>query len=471
MSAMPTRSDPPQSPQASASSADSPATPLAASPVLTPAPPSTSRFIGWLSLAQLISWGSVFYLFGLLLEPVERELNLSRAQTSLAFSLALLAEGLAAWPVGRWIDQGHERAVMVGGSLLLALGLLLHSQVDGLASFYAVWLLLGLGLAGALYPPAFAVIIRRYPQDYRRAIIVVTFLGGLASTVFIPLSAGLIHTLGWRQALWPLAALHLLVCVPIHWRVLRDAPQALRAAPAPLATPSPGKQQQAEASAAAGVPRPSHTDRGPAAPVPLRQHLLSPPFLLVGVFIVLFMGVAAAVPPHLVSLLRGYGLSETWVILAPALIGAVQVGGRALLYLFEARWSLHTVNRLIPTLIPLALLTLLLAPLLAAPFAGHAQAVQIGLALLFVALYGLGNGMLTIVKGTAVAEYVDRAQAASLNGALGLPQALSRAAMPWLLGAMWTPAAAYRDGLWLMLGLCLLGLAALVWAQRHALRG
>lgn len=434
MSPMPTRSAPPPYP-------DSPLKPSAPSE-----PPPPGRFIGWLSLAQLISWGSVFYLFGLLLEPVEQELGLTRAQTSLGFSLALLAEGLMAWPVGRWIDRGHERAVMVGGSLLLALGLLLHSQIDGLAAFCAVWLLLGVGLAGALYPPAFAVIIRRYPQDFRRAIIVITFLGGLASTVFIPLSAGLIHALGWRHALWPLAALHVLVCVPIHWRVLRGAPRPERATSRSADT------------------KPQGTRR----PTPLRQHLLSAPYLLVGLFIVLFMGVSAAIPPHLVSLLRGHGLPETWAILAPALIGVAQVTGRALLFFFEARWSLHTVNRIIPTLVPLALLTLLLAPLLAAPFAGHALSVQIGLVLLFVALYGLGNGMLTIVKGTAVAEYVDRSQAASLNGALGLPQALSRAAMPWLLGVMWTPTAAYRNGLWLMLGLCLLGLAALVWAQHHA---
>ncbi|MFO6420539.1 MFS transporter [Hylemonella sp. W303a] len=454
---MPTRSAPPQNPPASGA-------PLSSASPQPPTPPSTGRFIGWLSLAQLISWGSVFYLFGLLLEPVELELGLTRAQTSLGFSLALLAEGLLAWPVGRWIDRGHERAVMVGGSLLLALGLLLHSQIDGLAAFYAVWLLLGVGLAGALYPPVFAVIIRRYPQDFRRAIIIVTFLGGLASTVFIPLSAGLIHVLGWRHALWPLAALHLLVCVPIHWHVLRNAARP---------EPSHAQAQSTKARTTAGkdFEKKEVTASQASTPPPtLRQHLLSAPYLLVGLFIVLFMGVSSAIPPHLVSLLRGYGLPETWAILAPALIGVVQVAGRALLFFFEARWSLHTVNRLIPGLVPLALLTLLLAPLLAAPFAGHALSVQIGLVLLFVAIYGLGNGMLTIVKGTAVAEYVDRQHAASLNGALGLPQALSRAAMPWLLGVMWTPAAAYRNGLWLMLGLCVVGLVALVWAQHHASR-
>ncbi len=187
-------------------------------------PRNTPHLIGWLSLAQLISWGSVFYTFALLLEPVEHELGLSRAQSSLGFSLALLAEGLLAYPVGRLIDRGHERVVMTGGSLLVALCLALHSGISSVAGFYAVWLGLGAGLAATLYQPVFAVVIRRFPNDFRRAIITITFLGGLASTVFIPLSAWLIHAVGWRHALLVLAALHLLVCAPLHALMLRHAP-------------------------------------------------------------------------------------------------------------------------------------------------------------------------------------------------------------------------------------------------------
>src|SRR6476620_2689085 len=91
------------------------------------APTYERRRVGWLSLAQLVTWGSVFYTFSLLLEPVERDLGLSRAQSSLAFSLALLVEGSMAYPVGRWIDRGHERAVMTCGSLAVAVLLALHS--------------------------------------------------------------------------------------------------------------------------------------------------------------------------------------------------------------------------------------------------------------------------------------------------------------------------------------------------------
>jgi MFS family permease len=386
--------------------------------------------VGWLSLGQLITWGSVFYGFALLMEPVERELGLSRAQSSVAFSLALLAEGALAWPVGRWIDRGHERAVMTGGSLVIVAGLLLHSVVHSAPGFYAAWALLGAGLAATLYNPAFSIVTRRFPNDFRRAIITLTFLGGLASTVFIPLVAWLIAALGWRHALWVLAAIHLCVCAPLHARVLRHAP--------------------APAAAAAGRSR-SATAGGSAT---AGHYMRSVPFLLVGVFTVLLMAVTAALPPHMVSLLRGAGLGESWAIAVPASIGLVQVLGRALLYFFEHHFDLHLANRLIPCLIPLGLLALLAGT-------GHP-----GAALLFVLFYGMGNGMLTIVKGTAIAQYVNREHVATLNGALGLPSAVARALAPWMLGVLWQPGAGYTTGLWVLLAASVVAVLALIGAQR-----
>ena len=121
-----------------------------------PSTPAHSRhFVGWLSLAQLVTWGSVFYAFAVLMAPLEQELGLNRAQSSLAFSLTLLTEGLLAYPVGRWIEAGHERIVMTGGSLLVAICLALHSRIHSLAAFYAVLIGLGAALSATLYTPAF----------------------------------------------------------------------------------------------------------------------------------------------------------------------------------------------------------------------------------------------------------------------------------------------------------------------------
>jgi hypothetical protein len=364
---------------------------------------------------------------------MEAALGASRAQTSLAFSLALLAEGLAAFAVGRWIDAGRERAVMSGGSLLLGLGLVAHGCVTTLAGFYAAWALLGLGMAATLYQPVFAVVTRRFPLGYRRAIITITFLGGLASTTFIPLTDWLIGQGGWRAASWTLGAINLGLCLPLHFWLLRGAPRPAPAMPAP---DSAAASQREYAS--------------------LSAHLHGPVFWRLGVFIVLLMAVAAAVPPHLVTLLRESGLPAAWAVALPSSIGVLQVVGRLSLYASERWLDVHAANRWTPVLIPLALAVLLAG-------SGHGWA-----ALLFALLYGVGNGLLTIVRGTVMTQYVSAAHVGALNGALGLPLALGRAAAPLAVGLLWTPAHGYTPGLALLLALALLGVAMLWSAQRRA---
>jgi predicted MFS family arabinose efflux permease len=383
-----------------------------------------ARFVWALSGLQLISWGSVFYGFALFMAPLEQALGMTRAESSLGFSLMLLAEGLLAFPVGRWIDRGHERAVMTGASLLVGLAFWMHSQITTVPEFYAVWTLLGVGLAGTLYPPAFAVLTRRFPQHFRRAIITLTFLGGLASTVFIPLVAWLIDLLGWRDALCVLAAMHLLLCAPVHGLLLHHAPQRSM-----LASP--------------------HADSAT-----LWRYVRQPKFWQLAMFVVLLMGVTSALPAHMVSLLRETGMAESWAIAVPASIGVLQVMGRLGLYVTEHRVDVHAANRWVTMLIPLGFLALLIG-------AGHGV-----WGVLFVVLYGLGNGMLTIVKGTVMAQYVSREHMGSLNGLLGLPIALARAAAPWLMGLLWSAEAGYTLGLWWMLGASVVGVASLWFAQK-----
>ena len=286
------------------------------------APRRLPTFSLCLSLPQLISWGSLFYTFSLLMGPLEAELGLTRAESSLAFSLALLAEGVGAYAVGRWIDAGHERRVMAWGSLWVGAGLGAHSLIDSLSGFYAVWAWLGVGMAATLYNPAFAIVTRRFGQDFRRAVITITFLGGLASTVFIPLVSWWIALWGWRTSLQLLALLQLAVCLPMHLWLLQGAPQA------------PSAQRAADAPASAR--------RSDGA---LRTHLRQPTFWLLTLFLVLTMALTSALPVHMIELLGEAGLPAAWVVGIPAAIGVLQVFGRLLLFVFERRWDVHTANR------------------------------------------------------------------------------------------------------------------------------
>ncbi len=363
----------------------------------------------WLSVAQLVSWGSLYYTFSLLLQPLETEFGFSRAQSSFAFSVALLVDGFCAYLVGRLIDKGYGRAVMLFGSFLAGAVLLLHSFMTMGFQFYLIWAVLGVAFACTFYAPAFAILTRRFPSDYRRAITGLTFLGGLASTVFIPLTAWLIREFGWRQALQVLAALHVLLCVPIHWWVLRTPPVLVKT-----------------------------EELAPAARQPLKSLMRTPTFLCIAGFMMLSNFVTSGLPAHLIPMLRERGLPEATVLLVPASIGLLQVVGRLLLFFFEKYADIHASNRWIVLTLPVGLLILV--------FSGS----NVVLMLLFACVFGMGNGLATIVKGTAMATYVNREQVASLNGVLGIPNAISRSAAPFVLGAMWTQTTGYRPGLILL---------------------
>ncbi len=418
----------PEAANAAADAAHSPREPITALPVVISDPNGhpPRGFVLWLSLGQLISWGTLFYTFSLLLEHFESDLALSRVDAALAFSLALLTEGLLAIIVGRLIDAGRARAVMCTGSILAGASFISCAFVHTQWQLYVAWIGVGIGMAGTLYQPAFSVLIRRYPLDFRRAIITLTFLGGLASTVFIPLGAWLISVLGWRDALVVLGSLHLIICLPIHAWWLRGEPPAHR-----------------------------HVASAPAKKLIEFTHHF--PFWGLALFFILFSGITTAIGAHLVPILRERELPPTWVILIPASIGVLQVTGRVLLFFTEKHLDLHKANRWIPTLLPVALFTLALG--LRSPW----------VAIAFALLYGMANGMITIVKATAMATYVSRERAASLNGLLGLPTAIARAVAPSMLAALWAVDGSYLAGLWALSAIGAVAVVAFWFAQRRAL--
>jgi predicted MFS family arabinose efflux permease len=325
------------------------------------------------------------------------------------------------------IDAGRARTVMCAGSLLAAVGFIAMAFVQAQWQLYAAWLVLGVAMSGTLYQPAFSLLIRRYPTDFRRAIITLTFLGGLASTVFIPLMAWLISAFTWRGAVIALAVLHVAICLPIHAYWLRGEPRG-------HAHEHIAKQS-------------------------LKSFTTHFPFWGLAIFFVLFSGITTSIGAHLVSILRERNLPAAWVIAIPASIGVLQVAGRLVLFFTEKHIDVHKANRWIPVLLPAALFVL---------------AISVGLQSLWITifyalLYGMANGMITIVKATAMAQYVSRERAASLNGLLGLPTAIARAAAPSLLAALWTVGGNYVLGLSVLTAGGALAVIAFQVAQRRAL--
>lgn len=382
------------------------------------------RLVIALGITQITSWGSVYYLFALLLQPVQRDLAISKPLAVSAFSLALLISGLLAPRIGAWIDAHGGRRPMVLGSLLMAAGLFLLSQVQAAAAFYAVWALLGVAMALTLYDPAFAVVTRAFALNHRRAITVLTLFGGLASTVFWPLTQALIDELGWRGAVQVLALINLALCVPLH-----------------LTLPT-GSRASAPPSAAA----PSRN---------VREVLRDPRFyLLAGAFTANIL-VFSAMAVHMIAMLEAKGMSAAQAAALGALIGPMQVAGRLAEFALARRLTVQQVGLAAAALLPLSLLVFSTIDLNTALF------------LLFAVLYGIGNGVMTIVRGAIPVELYGRDHYGAVNGALAAPVLAAKAAGPLLAALMFSAAGHYNGVLALLTAVAALAIVLLWAATRH----
>lgn len=181
------------------------------------APASHRRMavVSAIGTAQILAWGSSYYLTAVLAGPVAADTGWSMAWIVGGLSLGFLVSGLVSPRVGRLIDAHGGRPVLAASAVLLACGLLTLGLAPTLPMFVGGWLVIGLGMGAGLYDPAFSALGRLYGDAARSAITHVTLFGGFASTVCWPLSAFLVDHLGWRGACLTYAAVHVGVVLPL----------------------------------------------------------------------------------------------------------------------------------------------------------------------------------------------------------------------------------------------------------------
>ena len=355
-----------------------------------------------LGVTQVVSWGSLYYAFAVVMEPVRRELGASAPATVGAYALALLVSGLAAAPVGRHIDRRGARLAMTAGSLLAALLLAAFSQVASLPALYAVWAGLGAAMGLTLYEPAFASLALVFRADLRKAITALTLAGGFASTVFWPLTQWLATALGWREAVLVLAAINLAVCVPLH----------------AFFVPAAGRP--------AGAPAGAADD-----PEGRARLLRDPRFRWLAFAFTANMLAFSAMGLHLLAMLGEQGFEPGTAAVLAALVGPMQVAGRVAEFAFAHRLSASRVGEIALAAFPVSILVLAFA-------GGSAWAV-----VAFAILYGSSNGVMTIVRGTVPAEIWGREGYGGLTGLMATPVLLARAAGPFAAAGILVLAGGY----------------------------
>ncbi len=370
-----------------------------------------------LSVTQIASWGPLYYAFSVLMKPMQAELGWSRDLLVGGHAVALLVWGLAAYPTGRLIDRYGGRLVMSVGSLAATGAFALLALVQSVFTYYCAWVLAGLAMALCLYEAAFTVLTLAYRERSRWAITVLTLAGGFASTVFWPVTQMLVDGYGWRGAVLALAAVQLVVCLPLHAFALPGAPVRHKAA----------------------------TKGGLVKAVTGNVWLRAPAFWLLVVSFSANSFVTAAVAVHVIAILGERGLAASDAVWLGALIGPMQVIGRLMEFLFGKHLSATGVGTLTVMLLPASLVVMLLA------------GTSVPVLVVFVLLYGAGLGLYTIVRATTPAALFGRDNFGALNGALAAPSLFARAAGPIGASFVVTASGGYSAALWMLLGVTLAG--------------
>jgi predicted MFS family arabinose efflux permease len=338
-----------------------------------------------LSLDQLVAWGALYYSYGVLAVPIARDLGLSTSTVAAAFSISLLVSSLLARRVGQVMDRNGARPVLLCGSVVGALALGALATVEREIPLFLVFAGLGIAQAFCLYEPAFRAVVEWFPvaRQRGRALLVLTAIAGFASTVFLPFTAFLLDRFGWRTAVLVLAAITVVVTLPVRLRLPRSSARA-----------------------------PQHESVSPSFKATTIGRLLSAGFALQAFAAT---GATVCLVWHLVE--RGETLEVAAAI--AGLAGAAQVPGRLLL---------SPLSNIVPTKVRLpALLVIQAGALIGISFLTGPPLV------VAVMIFGAAAGVMTLERASVVIEWFGRERFGAESGQLASSSLFARAAAPFAI--------------------------------------
>ena len=191
-----------------------------------------NAYYGWYVVAAcngiaFITWGVAIFNQGVFLGVFVRDFGWSPATLSIGPVLFQLCAGLAGVPVGRIVDRGGPRRVLLAGALITGAGMIAFGFVREPWHTIPVFLFLGCGFA-CIHTVTIGKIVTRWFLRHRaRAMAAATFGAGLGGAILVPLNAAVIEGWGIFAGGGVLAAITMAVIVPLALLVIKDGPEAI----------------------------------------------------------------------------------------------------------------------------------------------------------------------------------------------------------------------------------------------------
>ncbi len=349
-----------------------------------------------LGITSTIGYGTLFYSFTIMSLEFENEFSWNKSFIFGIFSLGLLLGGLISPFIGKKLDKHGARIIMSMGSFLAALGMLFISFVETKFGFILSLLYIEIVATFILYEAAFVALSQIAKEKARLPMAQITLIAGFASTIFWPLITFLLQMLSWREVYMILSLFHLFIALPLHLFTLKnrvlnsDIKEYINSKAVLQLT----KKQREKA-----------------------MTLLTITFCLISIPI-------AAIQLHLVGILQSFGIEAIMAVTLGALIGPSQVGARIIEMLFANKTTPIQSAIISNTLIFVSLLCLLLS------------VYELFFATFFVILYGAGQGLNYIARGSLTLYVLSANSFGKNSGTLNLFIKITTAISPFSIALM-----------------------------------
>lgn len=363
---------------------------------MTPPQPISKVPVHFLGISQIASFGFLFYAFALLREPLATHLGIAPTIVLSAVSGALLIQGVLSFTVGRWTDQFGGLRVMAIGFFIGAIGIASLTIAFNIIMMCLSFLLIGIAIAMCTYEVAFSTVVQLDERRSRWLISVVSFYGGVASSLaWISLQPLLSH---YGFVIACLCAAGLLGIMAVMAAYYSRTTQPRKSTKKPLA--------------------------------PFAFHALNPIEKRALIILAAASGMEyftfAATALFWITWYGGlFNSVETAVWLA-AIYGPFQVVGR----LLEMRIARYLDARI----------TGLMAALLTPITLFLAQFAELGIAVLTMVLFGIGHGILTVTFGFVTNLYFRAEIYGRAKGVIAAPRAVGMASGPLVAGLIYASA-------------------------------
>lgn len=287
------------------------------------------------------------------------ELGASLPAIFAASSVFLVALALASRPLAPAFSRFGARPILIIGSICSAATLIALAFVRSIEVYYAIWFVLGCCGSMSLSTAAHTRMAELLGADAKRGVGTIMLASGISGTVGFPATEALLQLIGWRETFLVFAVIQLLFCAPAHYFAGAGRSSA-PADKAPASRPTPKLE-------------------------PRQARLFLFLFLMLATAMVGFVTWGLSVA--FIELFRAFGIPPLEALSLASAIGIFQVSARVIDLVQGRRVSALATACACMAATPLAFVILFLGE-------------GVWAASLFVAVYGLASGAISVARQT-----------------------------------------------------------------------